>query len=244
MFRWLILILVMGVANGAAIFNLNERQVIETYLSSRDFNRIAIEKDRITHMVFDRDMFVVVKDEVNGQIFVKPNQKTTNHPVSFTIITEKNKTQDWLFTFRDIKARTLILEDVKSKVVKSVNCQEQAVILLNKLVNKEKVKGIFSQNKLIPVKSPWRLKIVKQISKGNLRGYVLALQNTAKEAKEIRVADLWVDSVLAISLGRETVESGDIVKVVVVTDERGLLTAHDKHKKSSDNPFGWYTDRG
>ena len=85
--KLIVLMLMVGVVNAATIFNLNDRQVIETYLSNRDFNRIAIDDDRITQVFYDRESFNVVNDTVNGQIFVKPVDEDSEYPLSLTITT-------------------------------------------------------------------------------------------------------------------------------------------------------------
>ncbi len=242
------LMLMVGWANAATVFNLNEKQVIETHLSSRDFNRIAIEQDRITQMFFDQDLFLVVNDEVNGQIFVRPIKKTSKHPLSFTITTEKNKTQDWLFTFMDVKARALILQDKEVEIVKSANCKEQAINLLNKLIAEERLKGMIERNKSISVQQGWELRKLKHVVKGNLIGHVLALKNVSRKAREITVAELWRDSAMAISIDRSIVEPGDYVRVLIVTDERGLFDVNKEQEPGNRSKeieaFSWYIDRG
>ncbi|NQY42978.1 MAG: type-F conjugative transfer system secretin TraK, partial [Legionellales bacterium] len=130
----LIVLLMVGSVHAATIFTLNDKRTIETHLSNRDFNRIAIEKDRKANIFYDRDAFSVVHDKANRQIFVKPNDETSKYPLGFTITTEKNKSQDWLFSFRNVKARTLILQDVERDVVKAPSCEEEAVKLLNQLI--------------------------------------------------------------------------------------------------------------
>lgn len=313
MYRIVVLMLLVEVANSSSIFNLNDRQVIETHLSSRDFNRISIDNDRITQTFYDRDHFKVVEDKINGQIFVKPaepegiaekekveqlidtfqlelssspsinNQEDPNyhnilrrkdllklqieqqqkrlegleqiikkkenkHPLGFTITTENNKTQDWLFTFKDVKSRTLILQEDKREVVKSLDCKEQAVKLLNKLVKHENIKGMVKNRKNIPVTSGWKLTRLKYVKLGNFIGHVLSLQNTTNQAREIKVKELWRDELVAISLDRPKVESGDYVRVIMVTEGQGLPSV--KHvnntttKKHEPHPLDWYVNRG
>lgn len=246
--KLIVLMLMVGVVNAATIFNLNDRQVIETHLSNRDFNRIAIDDDRITQVFYDRESFNVVNDTVNGQIFVKPVDEDSEYPLSLTITTENNKTQDWLFTFKNVKARTLILQEDKREIVKSLDCKEQAVKLLNKLVKNENVKGMVKNRKNIPVTSGWKLTRLKYVKLGNFIGHTLSLKNTTNQAREIKVKELWRDELVAISLDRPKVESGDYVRVIMVTEGQGLPSV--KHvnntttKKHEPHPLDWYVNRG
>ena len=218
----LIVLLMVGSVHAATIFTLNDKRTIETHLSNRDFNRIAIEKDRIANIFYDRDAFSVVHDKANGQIIVKPNDEPSKYPLGFTITTEKNKTQDWLFSFRNVKARTLILQDVERDVVKAPSCEEEAVKLLNQLINHEDIKGLKNKVKTINVTSNWKLKILKQIKRDNLKGYVLTLRNNTDVEQEISVKELWRDSILAINIDKPKIEPHGNTEVFMVTDERGL----------------------
>jgi len=203
-------------------FEINPKKTIQTHISNRDFNRISIQDDRITQLFFDKTDFLVEMDEVNGQIFVKPIRKTSINPLSFSMTTEKGKTQDWLFSFVNCKSRTLILYEREPEVVRSSACQEQAVVLLNQLMSEDSLKGMVKRTKLLSVAKGWQLKRLKQLKKGHLIGYVLTLKNISGEKQGTTANVLWGDSVLALSIARAKLEAGESTSVFVVTDARGL----------------------
>ena len=208
---------------GSQSFELDPYSTIETHLSSRDFNRIAIDGDRISQLFFDSSVFVVELDRENGQIFVKPVETKSKQPQSFAITTEKRMTQDFLFTCKDVKSRTLILKSrTKEGSAKSGSCQGKAQSLLAAMKDGANLNFVERTTK-IPTTKAWKFKRLKYVKQGKLMGHVLTLKNVSEQPLTISINDLWRDTVAAMSVDKETLGVGEHTRVYMVTGLGGLL---------------------
>ena len=108
----------------------------------------------------------------------------------------------------------------------------------------EKLENLKSIKKSIPVSKGWRLNQIKKINQGNIIGHVLVLENKTKSNRNIEVAHLWKDSVLAITVEKHAIKAGGNTHVYIVTNENGLSNkAHKSEGIIKEGAFDWYLNR-
>ena len=218
-----ILYLAIFCANSFAahMLPLKESVVIKLKLSSRDFNRIKVSDDRINQAFANFNELFMEKDELLGQLFIKPKSQQSK-PIALTLTTEKGKTQDFLFEFADVCSQTVILTNPAPKLVQSLDLNERASRLLQEFsqgLHKDSKKA----NRAIAVRSPWKLKLKSFSKKDNLIAHKLELTNTSRQIQKIRACNLWQDSTLAMQIDNENLGPGVTTVVWLVSDSRGMV---------------------
>ncbi len=88
---------------------LETNQRLEASIAKDAMNRLAVSNDRIVNVFGDEGTFVTQTDDETGQVFIKPSIENGTTPLSVTIITENNITQDLILNPTDKTAATLIL---------------------------------------------------------------------------------------------------------------------------------------
>jgi hypothetical protein len=83
---------------------------LKTPISKDSMNRIAVYQDRIVQVFGDSEAYVVQTDEATGQIFIKPTPENGLKPLSLTVITENNLTQDLTLEPGEREATTVVLK--------------------------------------------------------------------------------------------------------------------------------------
>lgn len=89
-------------------YPLNELERIEGTVSVKEINRIKVEGDRVKEIIGLHKDWQVESDGKNGQMFIR-SLKETKEPATFTVITEKGKTQDIRLTPKNIKSEIIII---------------------------------------------------------------------------------------------------------------------------------------
>lgn len=89
---------------------INPDKRITADISKDSMNRIAMTGDRITQVFGDSEAYELQTEETSGQIFIKPTLENGEKPLSMTLVTEKNITQDLLLNPMEKEASTLILK--------------------------------------------------------------------------------------------------------------------------------------
>lgn len=90
--------------------SMNPDKRITADISKDSMNRVAITGDRITQVFGDSEAYELQTEETSGQIFIKPIIENGEKPLSLTLITEKNITQDLLLQPCEKEAATVILK--------------------------------------------------------------------------------------------------------------------------------------
>ena len=102
---------------GVQKYKLDEEKIIKAQISKGVQNRIKIEGDRIREVIGLSEGYLVESDKISGQIFIMP-QNFEENPSSFTIITEKGKSQDIKITPRNKKESEIIIIEAKEEELK------------------------------------------------------------------------------------------------------------------------------
>jgi len=91
-------------------YKYNEEKIVKATVAKGVQNRIRVEGDRIKEVIGLSEGYFVESDKSTGQIFIIP-QNFEENASTFSIITEKGKTQDITITPKVAKeASTLIIE--------------------------------------------------------------------------------------------------------------------------------------
>ncbi|RZI47502.1 hypothetical protein EDM53_01595 [Rickettsiales endosymbiont of Peranema trichophorum] len=91
-------------------YQLNETRRIHGYIGRSESNRIKVEGDRIVEVIGLDDDFALESDSKLGQIFIKPMVDSATK-ATFTVITERGKTQDFSLVIKpSIDGQVILLK--------------------------------------------------------------------------------------------------------------------------------------
>ena len=105
--------------------SMNPDKRMTADISKDSMNRVAITGDRITQVFGDSESYELQIEEASGQIFIKPVIENGDKPLSLTLITEKNITQDLLLQPCDKEAVTIILKSTYKDMDASKEGQDE-----------------------------------------------------------------------------------------------------------------------
>lgn len=94
---------------GAHQKTMNDMEVIQVPVSREGLTRIAVKEDRIANIFGLSNEFLLEADENQGQVFIRPQGRGTQNPISLTITTEAGYTQDLRLVPADQTPEALIL---------------------------------------------------------------------------------------------------------------------------------------
>lgn len=121
---------------GTTSLSIDPTQRIKSKISKDTMNRITVTNDRITQVFGDNEAYEIQTEEGTGQVFIKPTPDNGVKPLSITIITENNITQDLLLEPIQKEASTLILKN-QTPINMSGSSGVQAGTMMNSgLMNK------------------------------------------------------------------------------------------------------------
>ena len=113
--------------HAAQIKTMDEMRAIEIPISQQDLTRITVKEDRIQNVFGVTGEYVLETDENQGQIFIRPNQYDGLKPISLTLTTEKERTQDLRLVPKDQPADALILKPAEDSPKENLK-EKQALI--------------------------------------------------------------------------------------------------------------------
>ena len=90
---------------------ISEGSRLEASIAADVMNRLAVANDRIVNVFGDDGTFVTQTDDQTGQVFIKPTAENGVNPLSITVITENNVTQDLTLNPTPGPASTIILKN-------------------------------------------------------------------------------------------------------------------------------------
>ena len=93
---------------------MNDMKVIPVPVSREGLTRIAVKDDRIAHIFGLSNEFLLEADENQGQVFIRPQGRGIQNPISLTITTEAGYTQDLRLVPADQTPEAVILVHAKT----------------------------------------------------------------------------------------------------------------------------------
>lgn len=102
----------------AEVVMMNPTLRLKANIAADSLSRIAVVNDRITQLFGDQDAYEIVMDETLGQVFIKSTVANGNKPLSLSLVTESQCTQDLILTPTEMEAATLLFQN-PSPVIKA-----------------------------------------------------------------------------------------------------------------------------
>lgn len=184
-------------------------QRLKVPISQDSMNRIAVTNDRITHVFGDQEAYEIQTEETTGQVFLKPTIENGNKPLSLTLMTENNVTQDLILEPVSGDARTLIfksndnssiLPSSFSQELKPLRFQEHMLELMKTLILDGAVplddEQVYQERTrigcIVTFKKAYKL--------GGMRGVVFNIKNTTETVLEVQAEDFFQTGDLAITV--------------------------------------------
>lgn len=168
-------LMIISVNSASALIkaDIDSNKKFKVILSAKDNNRIAIERGKIDKVYGAGSNLYLESDESTGQLFVKPRE-TLQSPVTITVITDKQETQDIEITFSDISSESLLLRSSlhSSEENALYNASDDHIQDL-KLMPKDTVlssgyRDLYSDTNLYNAKNEQAIKMIKQILVGDV----------------------------------------------------------------------------
>jgi type-F conjugative transfer system secretin TraK len=183
-------------------------QRLKVPISQDSMNRIAVTNDRITHVFGDQEAYEIQTEETTGQVFLKPTVENGNKPLSITLMTENNITQDLTLEPVSGDARTLIFKSHDNRSLphslpqdlKPLRFQEHMLELMKTLILGGAVtlddEEIFQERTRIGCVVTFK----KAYKLGDMRGVVFNIKNTTETVLEIQAEEFFQTGDLAITV--------------------------------------------
>lgn len=225
-------LLSIPVAHALQTADAVEGKNIFVKMSTRDFNRIAIEGGRVRLVKgADRDLVLGDKDEVTGQALIKPLVKD---PFSLFVFSESGMTYTVVVQPMDIPGESVILrEQLPKKPAVAVpasksdksNSYVKAIKSLLHVMNSENVPGD------IEVKQTWeetglwqgtRFALEKIYTDPSLIGETYRLFNLGQTTIRIAEQEFYKRGVIAVAVKSLELEPGKSTQVFVIKRNEGV----------------------
>lgn len=219
-------------SDGMQVRDAVEGKTIFVKMSTRDFNRVAIEGGRVRLVKgADRDMVLGDKDDVTGQALIKPLVKD---PFSLFVFSESGMTYTIVVQPMDIPSESIILvEQLPKKPAARVAMGKseksagyiRAIKSLIHVMNSEKVPPE------IEVRSTWeeialwqgtRFALEKVYSDQLFVGEAYRLFNLGQSTIRIAEQEFYKQGVIAVAVKALELEPGKSTQVFVVKRNEGV----------------------
>lgn len=206
------------------IFKIDEQQRLKAAIAAEYMNRIAVVNDRILNVFGDEGTFIMLPDEVTGQVFIKPSSDNGLQPLSITLITENGITQDLTLKPQKTSAKTLIL---KSQPVKDLNCDrlttlghsvqdEWLKIMKQAMLGELAVVKLKAANRSV---AGFKLHFVKSYQYSDYIVDVWLIKNVTKETRALNEKIFFTKGDLLISLQKHLLEPSNSSYLYILRTE-------------------------
>lgn len=210
---------------------LSPYQKVNIVVSSYEFNRIAVENDRISNVFAMKDHFHIETDEQNGQIFVEVKDQGSSDVASLSIVTEKGVTQDISLTAKHIPAETILFKSagtgldrdgitINGELKELHNENEQMTVLIKSMIQNQRLEGYHirhhydSADKFI---GQITVKL-ETIYEGNFIGEVYQVTNSSDKPLVLVEQDFYNgNKIKMILLSKRNLEAGEKCYLYVVS---------------------------
>jgi type-F conjugative transfer system secretin TraK len=209
---------------------LSPYQKVNIVVSDYEFNRIAVENDRISNVFAMKDHFHIETDEQNGQIFVEVKDQTSSDVASLSIVTEKGVTQDITLIAKHIPAETILFKssstglgkdgiNVNGEIKELHNENEQMTALIKSMIQSQRLEGYQIRHRYDAVDQfigQVTIKLTK-VYQGNFIGEVYQVTNSSDKPLVLVEQDFYnSNKIKMILLGNRNLGIGEKCYLYVV----------------------------
>lgn len=163
-----ILSLCLGPAFAAQVYQTQDGGEVSAYVSSDGLSRITLKSDRIKNIKGISGDYQIDKDELRGDIYIKPGKEMTGSDISLFVTSEKGQTYHLNLSVSDSESQTI--EIINSQLIKAADSKKsKASGKADELAVLALIKAGYNQNDLKSyvvkdASKPKKLKIDKKIS--------------------------------------------------------------------------------
>jgi len=223
---------------------LDSTKRLKAKISKDSMNRIAVINDRITQVFGDNEAYEIQTEETTGQVFIKPTVDNGDKPLSVTLITENNITQDLMLEPVQKEASTLILKvhstpslspveprgapgmgispgsaltSYQSYGPKALSFQESLLEAMKKLVLEQAEKMDLETEPQHKGRAGCVVSFTRAYTLGDLKGFVFSVRNNTETTIEVKEEDFFQEGDLAMSLEKLVLNPNEATHLYVVS---------------------------
>lgn len=201
---------------------LDPKSSIEVILSSTSPNRIMVEGDVITDVIFDENTLQSFLHKKTGQAFLSPLKEIQKCPTSVTIMTLSGETQTFQVFAEPKAGEVIVLQEKETspspQETLSSDYHSLTISFLNDLLwgNIPQGYGVRpTQEQSIPIQNPFTAKMLRTLEGPFEEILVLEIQNHSKRLETLKPPALKRDNDLWVFVSKTHLEPGEKTLAIV-----------------------------
>jgi type-F conjugative transfer system secretin TraK len=195
-------------------------------ISKKSFNRIKLDGDRIRSTKFNIGELEISKDDIIGDIYIRPTQLAQNKPINLSIITEQNFTYTLLLYPKSTPFKQVIIRNdavvansdlIVAKISKN-SYQQQIIALIKAMRSKTKLEPykIRRSKKYIDL-GDLELKRIVTYKGQSFIGESFILKNHSKQILNLEEKMFFKNGVRAIKIEQPILLPKEVTEIFIVS---------------------------
>lgn len=223
----LLLLLLCNTSFALQVLDASNGETVVAKISQQEMSRIAIDKGRLKELPFTDGELIVEKDEVNGQVFIKPALPGTK-PINVWAVDDQGHTYGLMLQPTDIPAESIIIRDrsahhaEKSSIERSGSYQRVIKNMILAMATGDVPNGIElrEMRREIPIWEEARLTLRALYIGHSIVGEKYQLTNVSEKPMVISEPELSRHGVIAVSVENMNLAPGDSSNVFIVREKK------------------------